>query len=84
MYPSDLMDAGEDVRTTLLFALCASRQAEITDALVELLVAPVHKINASAERRVERQLRARLKKVRGREGVLFRPADAAGCVPSRR
>ncbi|MFC8221503.1 hypothetical protein ACFUTY_25450 [Streptomyces sp. NPDC057362] len=42
--PLDLRDAGEDVRTTLLAALCASWQAEITDALV-------HKINARAERR---------------------------------
>jgi hypothetical protein len=33
MYPSDFRDTGEDVRTTLLAALCASRQAEITDAL---------------------------------------------------
>ncbi|MFJ7911392.1 DUF4158 domain-containing protein [Kitasatospora sp. NPDC096204] len=77
MYPSDFRDAGEDVRTTLLAALCASRQAEITDALVELLVALVHKINARAERRVERQLTAELKKVRGKEGILFRLADAA-------
>ncbi|WP_234343145.1 DUF4158 domain-containing protein [Streptomyces fulvoviolaceus] len=76
MYPSDLRDAGEDVRT-LLAALCASRKAEITDALVELLVALVHKINARAERRVERQLTAELKKVRGKEGILFRLADAA-------
>ncbi|MFJ2477811.1 DUF4158 domain-containing protein [Streptomyces sp. NPDC087659] len=35
MYPSDFRDAGEDVRTTLLAALCASRQAEITDALLK-------------------------------------------------
>lgn len=77
MYPSDFRDAGEDVRTRLLAALCASRQAEITDALVELLVALVHKINARAERRVERQLTAELKKVRGKEGILFRLADAA-------
>ncbi|WP_204357622.1 MULTISPECIES: hypothetical protein [unclassified Streptomyces] len=77
MYPSDFRDAGEDVRTTLLAALCTSRQAEITDALVELLVALVHKINARAERRVERQLTAELKKVRGKEGILFRLADAA-------
>jgi hypothetical protein len=77
MYPSDFRDAGEDVRTRLLAALCASWQAEITDALVELLLALVHKINARAERRVERQLTAELKKVRGKEGILFRLADAA-------
>ncbi|MFE4023063.1 hypothetical protein ACFXPZ_37670 [Streptomyces sp. NPDC059101] len=77
MYPSDLRDAGEDVRTTLLATLCASCQAEITDALVALLVALVHKINARAERRVERQLTAELKTVRGKEGILFRLAGAA-------
>jgi hypothetical protein len=37
----------------------------------------VQKINARAERRVERQLTAELKKVRGKEGILFRLADAA-------
>ncbi|MFJ9968755.1 hypothetical protein [Streptomyces avermitilis] len=70
-------DTAEDVRITLLAALCSSRQAEITDALVDLLVALVQKINARAERRVERQLTAELKKVRDKEGILFRLADAA-------
>ncbi|MFE9139731.1 hypothetical protein [Streptomyces sp. NPDC007355] len=68
MYPSDFRDTSEDVRITLLAALCSSRQAEITDALVELLVALVHKINARAERR----LTVELKKVRGKAGILFR------------
>ncbi len=36
-----------------------------------------HKINARAERRVERQLTAELKKVRGKEGILFQLADAS-------
>ncbi|MFE5560211.1 Tn3 family transposase [Streptomyces sp. NPDC056544] len=77
MYPSDLRDISEDVRITLLAVLCSSRQSEITDALVELLVALVHKINARAERRVEKQLTAELKKVRGKEGILFKLAVAA-------
>ncbi|MFD4338015.1 DUF4158 domain-containing protein [Streptomyces anulatus] len=77
MYPSDFRDTSADVRIALLAALCWSRQAEITDALVELLVALVHKINARAERRVEKQLTAELKKVRGKEGILFKLATAA-------
>ncbi|MHB6912733.1 hypothetical protein [Streptomyces sp. DB-54] len=77
MYPPDLRGAAEGVRTTLLAALCASCQAEITDALVALLVALVHKINARAERRVERQLTAELKTLRGKEGILFRLSGAA-------
>ncbi|EXU63779.1 transposase [Streptomyces sp. PRh5] len=77
MYPSDFRDTAEDVRITLLAALCSSRQAEITDALGDLLIALVQKINARAERRVERQLTAELKKVRGKEGIPFRLADAA-------
>ncbi|MEU3092303.1 Tn3 family transposase [Streptomyces massasporeus] len=77
MYPSDFRDTSEDVRVTLLAALCSSRQAEITDALVDLLIALVHKINARAERRVEKQLTAELKKVRGKEGILFKLAEAA-------
>ncbi|MFE2442277.1 DUF4158 domain-containing protein [Streptomyces sp. NPDC059426] len=77
MYPSDFRDTAKDVRITLLAALCSSRQAEITDALVDLLVALVHKINARAERRVEKQLTAELKKVRGKEGILFKLAAAA-------
>ncbi|MER6432163.1 hypothetical protein ABT272_31260 [Streptomyces sp900105245] len=77
MYPSDLRDTNENVRVTLLAVLCSSRPAEITDALVDLLVALVHKINARAERRVEKQLTAELKRVRGKESILFRLADAA-------
>jgi TnpA family transposase len=77
MYPSDFRDTAEDVRITLLAALCSSRQAEITDALADLLIALVQKINARAERRVEKQLTAELKKVRGKEGILFKLADAA-------
>ncbi|MFF1838673.1 hypothetical protein ACFVXE_31460 [Streptomyces sp. NPDC058231] len=33
MYPSDFRGTAEDVRTTLLAALCSSRQAEITEGL---------------------------------------------------
>ena len=65
------------IRVTLLASLCWVRAAEITDSLVELLIALVHKINAHAERRVEKELVDDLKRVRGKEGILFALAEAA-------
>ena len=59
------------------------RNGEIIDALVELLIALVNKIDASAERRVEGELVADLKRVRGKEAILFR-AGRGGRGPSRR
>ncbi|MFE3947104.1 DUF4158 domain-containing protein [Streptomyces sp. NPDC059118] len=50
---------------------------QIREALVDLLIALVHKINARAERRVEKQLTAEPRKVRGKEGILFKLAEAA-------
>ncbi|MEV0108338.1 Tn3 family transposase [Nocardia sp. NPDC050799] len=77
MFPSDLRDAPESVRLTLLAALCWMRSSEITDALVELLISLVHRINARADRRVERELTADLRRVRGKEGILFKLAEAS-------
>lgn len=76
-YPSDLRAAPRPVRLTLLAALCSVRAAEITDALVDLLIGLVHKINTRADRRVERELTEDLRRVRGKEGILFRLAEAA-------
>ena len=76
-YPSDLRAAPRTVRLTLLAALCWVRSAEITDALVDLLIGLVHKINARADRRVERELIDELRRVRGKEAILFRLAEAA-------
>ena len=65
------------MRLTLLAALCWLRASEITDALVDLLIGLVHKINARADRRVERELTEDLRRVRGKEAILFRLAEAA-------
>ncbi|HYB39576.1 MAG TPA: hypothetical protein VEF72_30235 [Mycobacterium sp.] len=64
------------MRLNLLAALCCVRAAEITDALVDLLIGLVHKINARADRRVERELIDDLRRVRGK-AILFRLAEAA-------
>ena len=80
-YPSDFRAAPRPVRLTLLAALCWVRTAELTDGLVELLIGLVHKIDARAEHRVERELLAELHRVRGKEGILFTLAEAALARP---
>ena len=77
LYPSDLRASSPEVRLTLLAALCSTRTAEITDALVELLVDLVHKIGSSAENRVAVELIGDLKRVRSKQSILFRLAEAA-------
>jgi len=76
-YPSDLATHPAEVRLTLLAALCHRRVTEITDSLVDLLVGLVHKIDTRAERRVEGELLADLRRVRGKQAILFRLAKAA-------
>jgi hypothetical protein len=75
--PSTLAAHPERIRLALLAALCWSRQREVTDALVDLLIAVVHKIGVKAERRVERELIADLRAVSGKTTLLFRLAEAA-------
>lgn len=77
MFPSDFADAGEPVRYTLLAALCWTRQAELVDGLVELLIGLIHRINARAERRVEKELIGELTQVPGKRGILSRMVNAA-------
>jgi TnpA family transposase len=77
MYPSDFEDCGDPVRYTLLAALCWTRQAELVDGLVELLIGLIHRINARAERRVEKELVGTLASVPGKRGIFTRIVDAA-------
>ncbi|MFD3734585.1 DUF4158 domain-containing protein [Streptomyces sp. NPDC058632] len=67
---------------TLLATLCHVRQTEITDSLVDLFIQLVLKINTRAERKVEKEPGAELKKVRGKEAMLLRVAEAALSEPS--
>jgi len=71
------------VRLTLLAVLCWSRTAEITDSLVDLLIEVVHKIRTRAEYKVEGELVRDLKKVRGKQGLLFALAAPALEHPRR-
>ncbi|TCN29270.1 TnpA family transposase [Kribbella orskensis] len=75
--PSHLRRHPEPLTVTLLAALLHRRELEITDTLVELLIATVHRIGARAERRVTNELINAFKKVTGKENILFQVADAA-------
>ncbi|GAA2536572.1 MULTISPECIES: hypothetical protein [Streptomyces] len=81
-YPANPERMKSTRRLTLLATLCHVRQTEITDSLVDLFIQLVLKINTRAERKVEKELGAELKKVRGKEAMLLRVAEAALSEPS--
>ena len=62
------------------------RGRSITESLVDVLIETIHHIGARAERKVERELLEDLKRVSGKQNLLFDLADAAlrypeGIVP---
>jgi TnpA family transposase len=65
------------VRITLLAAFCHLRTGELIDTLSDLLVDMVHRVAHRAETRVERELIADLKRVSGKNGLLFQIAEAS-------
>lgn len=75
--PSSLRAHPPAVRYTLLSALCFMRLREVTDGLVEVLIQIVHKIGARSEKKIEKVLLEDFKKVSGKNGLLFRVAEAA-------
>ncbi|MGH3499919.1 MAG: DUF4158 domain-containing protein [Nocardioidaceae bacterium] len=79
--PSHLRAHAEPVRLALLAALLYRRGRELTDTLVELLIAVVHRIGARAEQRVTGEFVAALKRVSGKENILFRISEAAIAEP---
>lgn len=75
--PSHLRRRSPDSAVTLLGALLVEREREVTDSLVDLLIATVHRIGARAERRVTQELVNAFKRVDGKENILFAVAEAA-------
>ncbi|EQD64967.1 transposase Tn3 family protein, partial [mine drainage metagenome] len=79
--PSELRLRVDSTRYTLVATFCWQRRREILDGLVELLIHTVHKIGATAEHRVEREMFNDFKRVRGKSAVLFKLAEAAVDYP---
>lgn len=76
-HPSDFKANKEPVRLTLVAALAWCRTAEVTDALVDLLIGLVAKIGTRAERKVDKAMEAEAKKVAGKVNKLFSIAEAS-------
>ena len=79
--PYELRRHPDPMRRTLLAAFAYLRGRTLTDSLVELLIETVHRISARAERRVERELLEDLKRVTGKQNLLFQLADVALAHP---
>jgi TnpA family transposase len=75
--PSRLLAHAAPKRLTYLSALCVLRSQEITDGLVDLLIQIVHKIQVRAEDRVEQEYVTQLKRVVGKDTILYHIAEAA-------
>src|SRR5664279_5189962 len=83
--PSHLRAHPNPAKTlTLLAALLHIREREITDTLVELLIATVHRINARAEKKVTAELINAFKKVTDKENILFSIAEASLAAPEEK
>lgn len=75
--PYELRRHPEADRFTSLAAFVHLRGRILTDNLVDLLIETIHHIGARAERKVERELLDDLKRVTGKQNILFEVADAA-------
>jgi TnpA family transposase len=74
--PYELRRHRTALRLTLLAAFCHLRLQEISDTLVDVLLEIVHRLGVRAERKVERELLEDLKRVAGKNSMLFRLAEA--------
>ena len=79
--PYELRRHPDELRYTLLAANCHIRGRQLTDALVDLFIATVHRVGFRAERRVERELVGELKKIVGKNRILFSMAEASLASP---
>jgi hypothetical protein len=75
--PYELRRHPEAARLTWLAAFVHLRSRTLTDDLIDLLIETIHHIGARAEHRVDRELLDDLKRVTGKQNLLFEVAGAA-------
>jgi TnpA family transposase len=75
--PYELRRHPEAARLTWLAVFVHLRSRTLTDDLIDLLIETIHHIGARAEHRVDRELLDDLKRVAGKQNLLFEVAGAA-------
>ena len=65
------------IRYTLLAIFFSTRQREIIDNLIELLIQIIHKIGVRAERKIEKEMINDFRRVNGKTNILYKMAEAA-------
>ena len=75
--PYELRRHPEATRLTWLAAFTYLRGRTLIDDLVDLLIETIHHIGARAERKVDRELLDDVKRVTGKQNLLFEIADAS-------
>ena len=79
--PHELRRHPDAARIAWLAAFVYLRARSLIDDLVDLLIETIHHIGARAERKVERELLDDLKRVTGKQNLLFELADATLAQP---
>ncbi|MGO9788927.1 MAG: Tn3 family transposase [Solirubrobacteraceae bacterium] len=79
--PVHLREHPQPTKLALLCALLYLREREVTDALAQLLISTVHRINARSEEKVITELVKDFKRVTGKETLLRKIAEASLGTP---
>jgi TnpA family transposase len=79
--PYELRRHATPLRMTFLAAFGLLRKSELTDSLIDLLLSTVHRIASKAERRVQKEWVNDLKRVTGKNSLLFQVAEASLSQP---
>ena len=79
--PVHLREHPQPTKLALLCALLYLREREVTDALAQLLISTIHRINARSEEKVITELVKDFKRVTGKETLLRKIAEASLGTP---
>jgi hypothetical protein len=79
--PSHLREHPQPTKLALLCALLMMREREVTDTLAQLLISTIHRINACAEQKVVAEFVKDFRRVRGKDTMLRKIAEASLKTP---